>query len=146
MPRSATSPRSTPGRSVSCSGSVSGRMNVPDDLRYTADHEWARLEDGRVRVGITDYAQDALGDVVFVQLPEVGAQVTAGGSFGEVESTKSVSDVYAPVSGTVVAVSCTLKSERPAITSVTASAAPLNGMCCASNPALARSRSAMRWS
>ena len=79
-------------------------MNVPDELRYTADHEWARLEDGRVRVGITDYAQDALGDVVFVQLPELGGQVDAGGSFGEVESTKSVSDVYAPVAGSVVEV------------------------------------------
>ena len=83
-------------------------MNVPDELRYTADHEWARLEDGRVRVGITDYAQDALGDVVFVQLPDVGAQVEAGGSFGEVESTKSVSDVYAPVAGTVVEVNSEL--------------------------------------
>ncbi len=83
-------------------------MNVPDELRYTADHEWARLEGARVRVGITDYAQDALGDVVFVQLPEVGAQLQAGGSFGEVESTKSVSDVYAPVAGTVVEVNSEL--------------------------------------
>jgi len=80
-------------------------MNVPDDRRYTNDHEWARADDGgRVRVGITDYAQDALGDVVFVQLPEVGATVTAGGSLGEVESTKSVSDVYAPVAGVIVEV------------------------------------------
>ena len=77
-------------------------MNVPDDLRYTADHEWARLEDGKVRIGITDYAQDALGDVVFVQLPVAGKQVDAGASFSEVESTKSVSDIYAPVAGTVV--------------------------------------------
>jgi glycine cleavage system H protein len=77
-------------------------MNVPDDLRYTSDHEWVRVEDGRVRVGITDYAQDALGDVVFVQLPEPGATVEAGASFSEVESTKSVSDVYAPVAGTVI--------------------------------------------
>jgi glycine cleavage system H protein len=77
-------------------------MNVPDDLRYTSDHEWARLEDGRVRIGITDYAQDSLGDVVFVQLPEPGSTVEAGGAFGEVESTKSVSEVYAPVAGTVV--------------------------------------------
>jgi len=83
-------------------------MNVPDDRRYTIDHEWARAEDGRVRVGITDYAQDALGDVVFVQLPDVGASVEAGASFGEVESTKSVSDVYAPVSGTVVEVNSEL--------------------------------------
>ncbi len=79
-------------------------MNVPDDLHYTTDHEWARLEDGRVRMGITDYAQDALGDIVFVQLPAVGATVEAGASFSEIESTKSVSDVYAPVSGEVVEV------------------------------------------
>ncbi len=79
-------------------------MKIPDDLRYSSDHEWVRLEDGRVRVGITDYAQDALGDVVFVQVPEVGAEVTAGQSISEVESTKSVSDIYAPVTGTVVEV------------------------------------------
>ena len=79
-------------------------MNVPDDLRYTADHEWVRIEGNRLRVGITDYAQDALGDVVFVQLPEPGSSVTAGATFSEVESTKSVSDVYAPVTGTVVEV------------------------------------------
>ena len=79
-------------------------MNVPGELRYSNDHEWARDEGGRIRVGITDYAQDALGDVVFVQVPEVGAAVKAGDSFGEVESTKSVSDIYAPVSGTVLAV------------------------------------------
>ena len=76
-------------------------MNVPDDLRYTSDHEWARSEAGSLRIGITDYAQDALGDIVFVQLPEPGAKVTAGESFAEVESTKSVSDIFAPVSGTV---------------------------------------------
>jgi glycine cleavage system H protein len=79
-------------------------MNVPAELRYTADHEWARLEDGSIRIGITDYARDALGDVVFVQLPDEGATVDAGASFSEVESTKSVSDIYAPVSGTVSAV------------------------------------------
>ena len=79
-------------------------MNVPDDRRYSQDHEWALLEGDRVRMGITDYAQDALGDVVFVQLPSVGAAVTAGGSLGEVESTKSVSDVYSPVTGRVVEV------------------------------------------
>ena len=79
-------------------------MNVPDDLRYSSDHEWVRLEDGKVRIGITDYAQDTLGDVVFVQVPEVGTKVDAGAAFGEVESTKSVSDVYAPVAGTVVEV------------------------------------------
>ena len=83
-------------------------MNVPDDRRYTKDHEWARLEDGRVRVGITDFAQDALGDVVFVQLPEPGASLEAGGALGEVESTKSVSDIYAPVSGVVVEVNAEL--------------------------------------
>jgi glycine cleavage system H protein len=77
-------------------------MNVPDELRYTSDHEWAKLDDRRVKIGITDYAQDALGDVVFVQLPEPGAKVGAGESFSEVESTKSVSDIYAPVAGTVV--------------------------------------------
>ncbi len=81
-----------------------GIPNVPDDLRYTKDHEWARLEDGQVRIGITDYAQDALGDVVFVQVPAVGAALDAGGSLGEVESTKSVSDIYAPIAGTVAAV------------------------------------------
>ena len=83
-------------------------MNVPDDRRYSQDHEWAQAEQGRVRVGITDYAQDALGDVVFVQLPEVGASVAAGESLGEVESTKSVSDVYAPVTGRVVEVNLEL--------------------------------------
>jgi glycine cleavage system H protein len=76
---------------------------IPDDLRYTAEHEWLRTEGDAIRVGITDYAQDALGDIVFVSLPEVGAQLTAGQAFGEVESTKSVSDVYAPVAGTVTA-------------------------------------------
>jgi len=77
-------------------------MEFPEDLRYTKEHEWIRDEgDGRVRVGITDYAQDALGDVVYVDVPEVGTAVTANQPFSEVESTKSVSDVYAPVSGTV---------------------------------------------
>jgi glycine cleavage system H protein len=83
-------------------------MNVPDDLRYTSDHEWARLEGAQIRIGITDYAQDALGDVVFVQLPGPGVAVTAGESCAEVESTKSVSDVYAPVDGTVVEVNAEL--------------------------------------
>jgi glycine cleavage system H protein len=78
-------------------------VEFPEDLRYSREHEWARSEnDGRVRVGITDFAQDALGDVVYVDLPEPGTQVSAGQPFGEVESTKSVSDVYAPVSGTIV--------------------------------------------
>lgn len=79
-------------------------MNVPDELRYSSDHEWISSDGGRVRIGVTDYAQDALGDVVFVQLPTVGDAVDAGAGIGEVESTKSVSDIYAPVSGTVVAV------------------------------------------
>ncbi|MEA2716035.1 MAG: glycine cleavage system protein [Actinomycetota bacterium] len=83
-------------------------MNVPDDRRYTADHEWALAEDGRLRVGITDYAQDALGDVVFVQLPDVGAIFEADHPLSEVESTKSVSDVYAPVRGTVLEVNSDL--------------------------------------
>ena len=77
-------------------------MNHPDDLRYSADHEWARLDGGKVRIGITDYAQDALGDVVYVDLPEVGTMVTAAQALGEVESTKSVSDVFCPVSGRVL--------------------------------------------
>jgi glycine cleavage system H protein len=83
-------------------------MQVPDTLRYTSDHEWARADGGRVRVGITDYAQDALGDVVFVGLPEVGTAVEAGAVLGEVESTKSVSEIYSPLAGTVVAVNSAL--------------------------------------
>ena len=79
-------------------------MNVPDQLRYSSDHEWVSRDGDVVRVGITDYAQDALGDVVFVQVPAVGDLVKAGDSFGEVESTKSVSDVYAPVGGTILEV------------------------------------------
>ncbi len=75
---------------------------IPEDLRYTTDHEWVRTEGDTLRVGVTDYAQDALGDIVFVTLPESGSQVKAGDTCGEVESTKSVSDLYAPVSGTVV--------------------------------------------
>jgi glycine cleavage system H protein len=78
-------------------------MEFPEDLRYTTEHEWARDEgSNRVRVGITDFAQDALGDVVYVDVPLQGATVTANQPFSEVESTKSVSDVYAPISGTVV--------------------------------------------
>lgn len=77
-------------------------MDYPEALRYTKEHEWVAMEDGgRVRVGITDFAQDALGDVVFVDLPEEGAEVRAGEPFGEVESTKSVSDVFSPVSGRI---------------------------------------------
>ncbi len=90
-------------------------MQVPQQLRYSRDHEWVAVDGNRVRVGITDYAQDALGDVVYVQVPTVGATVAAGDSFGEVESTKSVSDVYAPVSGTVVAVNEVLSSAPEAL-------------------------------
>jgi glycine cleavage system H protein len=83
-------------------------MLIPEELRYSRDHEWARDDQGTVRVGITDYAQDALGDVVYVDLPKVGATVDAGGKLGEVESTKSVSEIYAPVSGTVSSVNAEL--------------------------------------
>jgi glycine cleavage system H protein len=75
----------------------------PEDLKYTKDHEWVRSAGDNMRVGITDFAQEALGDIVFVTLPEVGAEVAAGSTCGEIESTKSVSDVYAPVTGTIVA-------------------------------------------
>ena len=85
--------------------------DIPADLRYTAEHEWfRRTADDTVRVGITDFAQSSLGDVVYVQLPDVGTEVTAGESFGEVESTKSVSDLFAPVSATVVAVNSDLEA------------------------------------
>jgi glycine cleavage system H protein len=78
-------------------------MEYPQELKYTSEHEWVSAEEGnRVRVGITDFAQDALGDVVYVDLPEEGTEVTAGEPFGEVESTKSVSDIYSPVSGRIV--------------------------------------------
>jgi glycine cleavage system H protein len=87
---------------------------VPEDRRYTRDHEWARKEDGGVRMGITDYAQSALGDVVFVKLPEAGNKVEAGTVVSEVESTKSVSDVYAPVTGAVAAVN-SLLADSPQI-------------------------------
>jgi glycine cleavage system H protein len=85
-------------------------MDTPDDLRYTSDHEWVRIAgtSNIARVGITDYAQDALGDVVFVQLPTVGAPVSIGATISEVESTKSVSDIYAPLSGTITAVNSAL--------------------------------------
>ncbi len=81
---------------------------VPDDLRYTSDHEWVRVIDAKIRVGVTDYAQDALGDVVYVQLPALGSTVEAGAVLGEVESTKSVSEIYAPLTGEVVAVNAAL--------------------------------------
>lgn len=76
-------------------------MNTPSELRYTKDHEWIRIVGDVVRVGITDYAQDALGDIVYIQLPEVGKKLTLHDSIAEIESTKSVNDVYAPVAGTV---------------------------------------------
>jgi glycine cleavage system H protein len=87
-------------------------MNIPEDLRYSAEHEWLRLTGTAARVGITDFAQDSLGDVVFVQLPDVGLDAVAGASISEIESTKSVSDVYVPVSGVVSAVNEAL-TDRP---------------------------------
>lgn len=79
-----------------------GHLDYPEELKYAENHEWVRVDGTLVRMGISDYAQDALGDIVFVELPDVGRNVRAGEAFAEVESTKSVSDVYAPVSGTVV--------------------------------------------
>ena len=91
---------------------------IPSDLYYTAEHEWVqRIGDDTVRVGITDFAQSSLGDVVFVQLPDVGADVTAGESFGEVESTKSVSDLYAPLTAKVVAVNGDLEGSPQLVNS-----------------------------
>jgi glycine cleavage system H protein len=83
-------------------------MIVPEDLRYTKDHEWVSLDGNRVRMGITDYAQDALGDIVFVQLPELGTTFEEGQSLSEVESTKSVSDIYAPLKGVIAEVNLDL--------------------------------------
>ena len=92
--------------------------DIPADLYYTAEHEWVRRTgDDSVRVGITDFAQSALGDVVFVQLPDVGSKLTAGESFGEVESTKSVSDLFAPVSGIVLAVNSDLEGSPQLVNS-----------------------------
>jgi glycine cleavage system H protein len=85
-------------------------MNIPADLRYSTDHEWVRVDGDTATIGITEYAQDALGDVVFVEMPEIGTSVAAGDSFSEVESTKSVSDIYAPVSGSIGAVNDALES------------------------------------
>jgi glycine cleavage system H protein len=87
-------------------------MEFPDDLQYTREHEWARVEGQRVTIGITDFAQTELGDVVYVELPAVGSVVEAMGTFGVVESVKAVSDLYAPISGTVVEVNTRLE-ERP---------------------------------
>ncbi|WCO65039.1 glycine cleavage system protein GcvH [Iamia majanohamensis] len=83
-------------------------MNLPEDLRYTKDHEWVRVEGNLARIGITDYAQDALGDVVFVQVPDAGTTVGVGDTVSEVESTKSVSEIYAPVAGSVAEVNADL--------------------------------------
>lgn len=86
-------------------------MNIPDDLRYSGDHEWVRAENATVRIGITDYAQDALGDVVYIDVPEVGTTVSAKDKISEVESTKSVSEIYAPVSGTITEANTDLADE-----------------------------------
>ncbi|WP_427894071.1 glycine cleavage system protein GcvH [Kribbella sp. GL6] len=90
----------------------------PEDLKYTAEHEWVKAgEDGPVRIGITDFAQDQLGDIVYVQLPEVGSTVRAGDACGELESTKSVSDLFAPVNGTVTAVNEALADQPDLVNS-----------------------------
>ncbi len=86
-------------------------MNIPSHLRYTKDHEWVSVTGSVARIGITDYAQDALGDIVFIQLPEVGSTISTHDGLGEIESTKSVNDVYAPISGSVVAVNEALTSQ-----------------------------------
>jgi glycine cleavage system H protein len=92
-------------------------MDYPADLKYAENHEWTRTAGSMVTMGISDYAQDALGDIVFVEVPEVGRQVAAGESIAEVESTKSVSDVYAPVSGTVVEVNVALEDSPELVNS-----------------------------
>ena len=84
-------------------------MSIPDDLQYTKSHEWVRIEDGTATIGITDHAQEELGDVVFVELPEEGATIEAGESFGTVESVKAVSDLYTPVGGEVAEVNSSLE-------------------------------------
>ncbi len=86
-------------------------MNIPAELRYSSDHEWVRVEGATATIGITEYAQDALGDVVFVEMPDPGLAVAAGESFSEVESTKSVSDIYAPVTGAIAEVNTELESQ-----------------------------------
>ena len=90
-------------------------MSVPTELGYTAKHEWIVVKDGIATIGITSFAAEALGDIVYVEMPEVGTEVTAGEPFGEVESTKSVSDIYSPVSGEVVETNGTLEEEPEAI-------------------------------
>jgi glycine cleavage system H protein len=91
---------------------ASAPMVIPEELRYSKEHEWVRLDGDVATVGITDFAQDSLGDVVFVQLPDIGTETRAGGVVSEIESTKSVSDIYAPMSGSVAAVNAAL-AERP---------------------------------
>lgn len=86
-------------------------MNIPAELRYSSDHEWVRVEGTTATIGITEYAQDALGDVVFVEMPDAGLAVAAGESFSEVESTKSVSDIYAPITGSISEVNAELESQ-----------------------------------
>jgi glycine cleavage system H protein len=86
-------------------------MNIPAELRYSSDHEWVRVEGATATIGITEYAQDALGDVVFVEMPDAGLAVAAGESFSEVESTKSVSDIYAPITGSISEVNAELESQ-----------------------------------
>lgn len=86
-------------------------MNIPQDLRYSPEHEWVRQADQTITVGITDYAQDALGDIVFVDVPAVGTVLDAGAMMGEIESTKSVSEVYSPVAGTVLSVNANLEDQ-----------------------------------
>ncbi len=92
-------------------------MNIPDDLKYSEDHEWVRVEGNVATVGITDYAQDALGDIVFVELPEVGAATKTGETLSEVESTKSVSDIFAPLTGTITEVNGALDGDPAVVNS-----------------------------
>ena len=86
-------------------------MNIPAELRYSSDHEWVRVDGATATIGITEYAQDALGDVVFVEMPDTGLAVAAGESFSEVESTKSVSGIYAPITGAIAEVNAELESQ-----------------------------------
>jgi len=86
-------------------------MNIPAELRYSSDHEWVRVDGATATIGITEYAQDALGDVVFVEMPDAGLAVAAGESFSEVESTKSVSDIYSPITGSISEVNADLESQ-----------------------------------
>jgi glycine cleavage system H protein len=92
-------------------------MAYPNDLKYTKDHEWIRISDGEAEIGITDFAQEQLGDVVYVELPEPGRTITAGESFGSIESVKAVSELFAPMSGTVVAVNSVLKEHPETVNS-----------------------------